>query len=290
MSSQPEISAIIVNFNAGEWLGRAVQALLDSSTPVRLLVIDNDSSDDSLDGIAQPLEEGRLDLVRNLANRGYASASNQVLEHPDAEYYLLLNPDCEVHSDTIGRLRQSLVDHPEAAIAGALILDSDGSEQRACRRREPTPLRSMITMLGLEVWFPGSGVNIRDPLPESSIQLDAVSGALLLVRGSVFRQLGGFDESYFLHCEDLDLFHRVRDAGWKVLFEPTAKAHHVKGVSQESAPLASARHKHAGMVRYYRRHLAADSSLPLRWAWPLLIWVHFLAMTPMIKIRSWFRR
>jgi GT2 family glycosyltransferase len=290
VSSQPDISAVIVNFNAGQWLGRAVRALLDSSTPVQLMVVDNDSSDDSLDGIAKPLEEGRLRLIRNATNRGYASASNQVLAHAQAEYYLLLNPDCEVDTDTIGHLCQSLLDHPEAAIAGALVLDADGREQRACRRREPTPARSLVTMLGLESWLPDSGVNVRGPLPQTSTMVDAVSGALLLVRGSAFRHLGGFDEAYFLHCEDLDLFHRIREAGWKVLFEPAARAHHAKGVSQKSAPLASERHKHAGMVRYYRRHLAADNMLPLRWVWPLLIWAHYQVMAPIIKFRSRVRR
>ena len=290
MSSQPDISAIIVNFNSGEWLGRAVQALLASSTPVQLLVVDNDSQDGSLSGIEKPLAAGRLRLIRNAGNRGYASACNQILEHADADYYLLLNPDCEVHIDAIGTLRQSLLDHPEAAIVGALILNFDGSEQRACRRREPTPARSLITMLGLEAWFPGYGVNVRDAMPRTSVIVDAVSGALLLVRGSVFRQIGGFDEHYFLHCEDLDLFQRTRKAGWVVLFEPGARAYHAKGVSQKSAALASERHKHAGMVRYYRKHLAADSMSPLRWAWPLLIWAHFLVMAPVIMLRSWFQR
>lgn len=289
MASQTEISAVIVNYNAGQWLARSVNALLDSSMPVQLLVVDNNSVDDSLDGISQPLKQGRLQLIRNPDNQGYGRACNQLLADTRAEYFLLLNPDCVLEKDTVEQLQQCLLDEPDAAIAGALVLDVDGGEQRACRRREPSPKRSIVTMLGLETWFPGAGVNMREPLPSSCTPVDAVSGALLLVRAACFRQLGGFDEAYFLHCEDLDLFRRVRDAGWQILFQPKARAQHAKGVSQQSAPLPSERHKHAGMVRYFRTYHAAGHPFVAR-VWPLLIWAHYGVMAPIIQLRSWFRR
>jgi GT2 family glycosyltransferase len=290
MSSPPAIRAVMVNYNAGAWLRRAVNSVLESTRPVELVVIDNQSTDDSLACLSDLETAGRVELVRNASNRGYASACNQALEDNSADFYLLINPDCELEPETIGRLLATLEAQPDAGVVGALVLNPDGSEQRACRRREPTPARSVITMLGLESFLPGDGVNIRGPLPESWLELEAVSGALLLVRGSLMRQLGGLDEDYFLHCEDLDLFHRIRAAGFSVLFEPRARVRHAKGVSQLSRPLASEWHKHAGMVRYYRKHLASESFQLLQWLWPMLIWTHFALLSPILWLRSRGRR
>ncbi len=283
---QPDILAVIVNYNAGRWLNDCVAALLQSSLAVRIRVADNASEDSSLDALLELEAGGRIVIERNSSNLGFGVACNRALTAASERFFLLLNPDCLVEADTVARLTEALDADPAAGLAGALIVDADGREQRASRRRAPTLKRTLCTFLGLER-LGLEGVNVRAPLPVGPCEVEAVSGALLLVRADCFRAVGGFDESFFLHCEDLDLFARARRAGWKVLFVPSARARHAKGVSQRGRRLSAERHKHAGMVRYFRRHLAPSAAPPVRWLWPALVWTRFALLTPLLWWRQW---
>ncbi len=279
-ATKSDILAVIVNYNAGNWLERCVRALAAGGEVQSIRVIDNASTDDSLEGVGEWEQAGRISVIRNRENVGFGRACNQALAGASEPCYLLVNPDCIVDPGAVGELRRVLTADPNAGIAGALIVDADGREQRACRRRAPTLKRTWNTMLGLER-LGREGVNVRGPLPDAPTEVEAVSGALMLVRAACFQAIGGFDEGYFLHCEDLDLFARARAAGWRVLFVPSARARHALGVSQRGRRLAAERHKHAGMVRYFRRHLGPASAWPVRWLWPALIWARYLALAPL---------
>ncbi len=275
----PSIDAVVVNYNAGGWLLRSIESVLASEQVDQLTVVDNASVDDSLQRLMASSCAERCRVIKNTSNRGFGAAVNQALADSQAEQVLVLNPDCELSEDALLMLSEALIANPTAAIAGPLVLNADGTEQRACRRRTPTPKRALITMLGLER-FGLIGVNIRDPLPGRATPMDAVSGAALLVRGDFWRQLGGFDAGYFLHCEDLDLFERTRRADRQILFVPTAQVLHAKGVSQHGRRLSSERYKHRGMVRFYRRFFAPETPVALRWVWPTLVWLRFAVFAP----------
>ncbi len=280
----PATLAIVVNFNGGQWLRRCVQALRQSCRPVSIRVVDNHSADDSLASIGQWLEPGGpVQLIRNTENRGFSVACNQGAEDASSSYLLFVNPDCQVEEDTVGAMEDALEQHPEAGIAGVCVVGPDGLEQRGSRRRAPTLLGASGSALGLE----GTrGINPRGPAPSEPTAVEAVSGAVMLVREACFREIGGFDEGYFLHCEDLDLFARARLAGWKILYLPRIRAVHQGGASHRGLRLRTERHKHAGMVRYYRRHLAADVPPWLRWFWPLAIWARYLLLVPALVWRQ----
>jgi GT2 family glycosyltransferase len=148
--------------------------------------------------------------------------------------------------------------HPEAGMAGCLLVNPDGTEQVGCRRFVPTPWRSMVRVLRLSHLiknhprfqpFTMKGL----PLPEAPVPIEAISGAFMLVRREALEAVGPMDENYFLHCEDLDWCMRFRQAGWKILFVPHVRTVHWKGSCSKAHPVAVEYHKHRGMVRFYNK-------------------------------------
>jgi hypothetical protein len=121
------------------------------------------------------------------------------------------------------------------------------------------------------------------PLPDKPAPVEAISGACLLIRRELFEKLGGWDESYFLHCEDLDLCMRVQRLGAKVLFVPDVSVSHVQGVSSRGRPVFVLWHKHRGMWLYYRKFLRVSNPVWLTALVYLGIHARFLLLTP----RAW---
>ncbi len=260
------LAAIVVNYNGGPSLGRLVRSL--AVTCAQVIVVDNDSDDGSLDTLPDATV---LTVLKQPRNLGYARAVNLGLERVQQTWTLLINPDCELQPDTLHALLERMHDS-ECAAAGVRVINPDGREQRASRRNLPTWSRLWREILRLP-----SGVNLRNRA-EGVQRVEAVSGAFVLIRTQVFRELNGLDEGYFLHCEDLDLFARLREAGHCLLWHGDLQVVHHKGGAGCSY-LEVERHKHAGMRRYFDRHMAAGWPWLLRWParWFIglhLLWVH----------------
>lgn len=253
------VSVIIVNYNAGPSLSSAVVTLVDAVKEI--IVIDNASSDDSLKILEQANREARspLRLIRNTANRGFAAACNQGTSVSTQDFLLFLNPDCVMTKASLQQLLDTLQRHPKAGMAGGLLLNPDGSEQRGGRRLAPNPWLALRRALWLDRW---SGATTPDfnldntPLPTAPAQVEAISGACMLVRRSAVQIVGAWDEAFFLHCEDLDWCIRFRNADFDILFDPAATITHEKGTCSRSRPWFVEWHKHRGMLRYFRKHLA----------------------------------
>ena len=242
------VGAVIVHYHAGDWLARALDALrpADSDAPA-VIIVDNGSEGEDLESLAT---RPGVSVDRPGRNLGFASGVNRGAARLDAELLLILNPDCLLEPGDLLRLVAELDAHPEAALVSGRVVDADGREQRASRRVLPTPRRVAREMLGR----PG-GIDRSDgPAPEESVEVEAVSGACMLVRSAIFRELGGLDEDYPMHFEDLDLFARIRAAGRSLRWIPDVRIVHAGGVSSARRPAAVAWAKHRGLLRYLRRH------------------------------------
>lgn len=275
-------SVIIVNFNAGSLLIDCIRSVLASTVPVQVIVCDNKSTDGSIAELrCQFSGETRLTIIENLDNLGFATANNAALPYATGEYILFLNPDCIIQPETLGEMLAVMADHPEAGMSGCVIRNPDGSEQPGCRRSIPTPWRTFIRITRLS-WFGKyhsgfeSYLQTGLPLPKEPIEVEAISGAFMLVRRSAITTVGPMDEGYFMHCEDLDWCMRFHQQGLSILFVPQVEIMHVGGVCSLSRPISVEYYKHKGMVRFYRKFFRYQYPRPLMWVVMAAIGVRFL--------------
>ena len=245
----PVISTIIVNYNAGALLRACVDSVLNCPLDIQIIVVDNASKDNSLDAL---LNLENVQVIRNTHNQGFAAACNAGLKLATAENILFLNPDCTFLPGTIVELLRVLRLESKTCMVGALLTDYDGTEQAGARRAIPTPWRSFVRAFGL------SGLASRWPklffdfhlhkqaLPTQPIEVEAISGACMLVKREAVQEVGVWDEDYFLHCEDLDWCMRFRQKGWQILFVPSAKIRHAQGFCSRNRRLFVEWYKHKG--------------------------------------------
>ncbi|MGR8978633.1 MAG: glycosyltransferase family 2 protein [Gammaproteobacteria bacterium] len=253
-----EVSLIIVNYNSGSYLEACALSALNQVD--ELIVVDNASTDQSLAKLQAAFpSEPKIKIVRNRENVGFASACNIGLSHAAGHYFFFLNPDCVLEPDSVRRLLKVLGDYPDAGMAGGLLVNPDGTEQGGGRRAIPTPWRSFVRAFGLQRFadrWPRLFFDFhlhKQPLPEHPIEVEAISGACMLVRRAAMDDVGQWDEGYFLHCEDLDFCMTLRNKGWKILFVPAVRILHDKGGCSHSRPIFVEWHKHRGMMRFYRK-------------------------------------
>lgn len=284
------VTAVTVNYNCGPVLRGLIASLKGQPELARVVVVDNASRDDSLAGVEQG-KDPKLTLIRNDSNRGFAAACNQGAAQAEGRYLLFVNPDCRVPAGALQRLVEVLDSRPDVGMLGPLVLNSDGSEQRGCRRYLPDAKRALMRSLGL--YKPDKDGKVAGfdltgtPLPPGPTVVEAISGACLLIRRELFDGMRGWDEGYFLHCEDLDLCMRVKRAGYSVLFVPGVTVHHAQGASSRRRPLFVLWHKHLGMLRYYLKFHARTSPL---WLTALVIpgiAARFLMLSPGAWLSRW---
>ena len=251
------VSVIIVNYNGGACLAASVGSVLGQCE--QLIVVDNASTDDSLDGLDSLASGDQLKIIRNKENLGFAKACNIGARAATGNFFLFLNPDCIVESAAVSSLVSSLSGDSDYGMAGGLLLNPDGTEQQGARRAVPTPWRSFVRAFGLSRLskrWPRLFFDFhlhKQPLPHTHIEVEAISGACMLVRRVALDEVGLLDEGYFMHCEDLDWCMRFRRNGWKILFVPEARLLHYQGTCSKSRPVFVEWHKHKGMVRFYRK-------------------------------------
>ena len=276
-------SVVIVNYNSGRFLEACVDSVCRSDRSLEIIVVDNASTDGSTDFLDNLRSGGMsLQVIRNERNCGFSAAINCGVGCSKLENILLLNPDCLVFPHTIRLLCEAMDEDASAGIVGGLVFNLNGSEQRGCRRREPTLIRS----LGKAFQHHPFAVELNqvdmtdEPLPEQRICVDAVSGSFLMIRRTTFADVGGMDEDFFLHFEDLDLCRRVRDVGWKVVFDPKISIFHYRGGSSEYSGHRVSWEKHRSMRRYQSKHHGRNRLL--NGLVFFLVWGHFL-----LQITRW---
>jgi N-acetylglucosaminyl-diphospho-decaprenol L-rhamnosyltransferase len=267
VASPPDLEVVIVSHGAEELLRRCLRSLQDHppSGEMRVTVIDSGSPDSTPDMVER--EFPQVSLLRR-DNIGFSAANNLVLSESDAPAALLLNPDTEVYEGTLDAVLARLGSEERIGMVGCKLVTESGELDHACKRSFPTPLSALAHFTGV-----GRGKDASAPLSQYRAthlgddepgEVDAINGAFMLCRAEAIREVGLLDEGYWLYMEDLDWCRRFWQHGWKVFYEPSGVALHVKGGSsgRRRAPRQEIAF-HRGMARFYRRFDAPEHNFLL---------------------------
>jgi len=282
------ISVVVVNFNSGPFLQGVVEQLHAQRANYDVIVIDNHSSDGSADFLRESRQARFVVLDRNL---GFGAAANIGADKASGEYILFLNPDAYVGADTPALMADYLSSAPERGLCGPLLLDFCGREQSGSRRLDPTIIGAcgkVLKSIAPTAPVPTFDQN-REVLPTRPVSVEAVSGACMMVKRSVHCGIGGFDEEYFLHFEDLDYCRRVRDQGWVIGFLPQAPAFHYQGGSGSTSEQMLLHHKQAGLQRYLHKFDGATGAAGMlrNVGLEILAWTGRVAIGLNNNVRRW---
>ncbi|MFU8833049.1 MAG: glycosyltransferase family 2 protein [Wenzhouxiangella sp.] len=270
------VTAVIINYNSGPWLVRCVRALKGRGAKYpQVLVLDNASNDGSVEELTSM---PGLEVLKANENLGFGRGVNRAVDRVTTEFLLIINPDCLLVPNGLATLVAELDEYPQAALVSGRIFDMSGNEQRGSRRQLPGPRRVLNEVFRFRL---GSGVDLTHiPAPVESVDVEAVSGACMLLRTDVFRALKGFDPGFPMHFEDLDLMTRLSQAGWTVRLVPSVAVSHAGGVSSRQRPVRVMLDKHRGLWRYLNKHCRDRWPVWSRPIWWLGIWTHAILMIP----------
>jgi N-acetylglucosaminyl-diphospho-decaprenol L-rhamnosyltransferase len=257
------VDIIIVNWNAGDQLAACLRSIARHGGPAvrRVFVVDNGSIDGSAD-LTMP--ELPLELIKAGKNLGFGKACNLAAARAEARYLLFLNPDAELHEGSLDGALSYLeaAAHARVGVAGIRLVGRSGEVHRHCARF-PTWRSFIGSSLGLtriaRPWFPPVHLVEFDHL--SSRPVDHVMGAFYLIRRSLFRELGGFDEDYFVYLEDLDLSRRVARAGLETHYLADVAAYHKQGGTTEQVKAHRLFYALQSNILYASKHLPRHEAL-----------------------------
>ena len=234
-----DLSVIIVNYNVSHFLEQAIVSVQKAMSKVsgEIIVIDNNSVDDSCKMIRS--EFPQVKIIENKENIGFSRANNQGINIAQGEFILILNPDTIVHQDCIHHCINYFKVNKNVGAIGAKMLDGSGKILPESKRGFPTAWVSFCKMTGLYKLFPKSKLFNSYYLGhlsyEEICEVEVLTGAFFFTRKSLIQKIGGFDESFFMYGEDIDLSHRVRQEGYTLLYLPEARIVHFKGESTKKS-------------------------------------------------------
>jgi N-acetylglucosaminyl-diphospho-decaprenol L-rhamnosyltransferase len=237
----PCVSAIVVSYRTGDVLLDCLRALADDADVAEIVLVDNGNPQDVLFKVDELFgKSGKLKITGGGQNRGFSAGVNLGAKTATGNRLLVLNPDAILQPGSIAALETARNGQAEPVVVGGKIHGEDGVEQRGARRRRLTLQSAAVTFLGMG-WLRSvnpafENINRNtEPEPAGPVPMDAVSGALMYLSRAGFERLGGFDEGYFLHVEDLDLCRRAEADGGSVIYTPHARALHHGATSDAPA-------------------------------------------------------
>ena len=270
------VDVVVVSYGSAGTLRACVEPLCRADG-VRVIVVDNASPDDALETIA----DLPVTTIRAGRNGGFSFGCNLGAGAGTSEYVLFLNPDAILSPAHLDAMVAALDGDPATGLVGPRILGGEG-ELLLTRRRLPRLRTSFAQALFLHRVLPHAAWTdemIRDPqVYDHAGEADWVSGACMLVRRSAFEQIGGFDEGFFLYCEDTDICLRLREAGHGVRYEPSAVARHIEGSSAPRSELVAIHAR--SRVRYARLHYGRGAAWLEAVAVALWALTHAVAAAP----------
>lgn len=246
--SQPAISAIVVSYQTGPRLKECLYALDADPDIAEIILVDNGNPDDMRTWLqAFAAKRSGVKIQTGHGNVGFGAAVNLGEAHANGPHLLIINPDAVLRWKSLPALQETASRLSAPWIVGGKIFDLQGREERGGRRKELTLFRAVTHMLGWNTW-----TLEHTPAPSAAVEMPVISGAFFLSSKDSFAALGGFDEAYFLHVEDVDLCRRCRETGGQVFYDPRGAVLHYGSTSDAPNQIVQA-HKSASLKHYFRK-------------------------------------
>ena len=271
-----KLSIVILCWNDWKVISDCLRSIFGGTHLIEfeIIVSDNGSTDGTVGLIRESFPQVRV--IENGANLRFAKGNNAGIQASRGEYVLILNPDTIIHEGSLDRWIEFADRHPEAGGFGCRVLNADGSYQGSARPF-PTAWRDWIAALYLRPLAYISDLFMSDKYVrwkgDSERQIDWQSGCCLLVRGELLRRLGGFDGQFSYYYEDMDLCHRIWDAGHSIVYTPDVTVTHLGGQSTTvRLPIAFELDKYRNRYRYYYKYFGREGArrcrrTSLAWIW-----------------------
>ncbi len=251
---RPDISVVIVSYRTPELVCECVHSVRRSAGRfnVQIVIVDNDSQDGTVDLLRQRLP--RETIIASPENGGFARGNELGFRQAVGRRILLLNPDAEVHAETLRNAVAALDADPRIGVIGAKVRLPDGRYQSSMIRFYS--LRALLFSIFLPVglgrrlaWAGDTRYASRDP--DRPQDVDAVAGGFMLIRREVLEQVGGLDPRFFMYGEEVEWCHRIRRAGWRIVYRPDVTMLHHGGASTSHRTVWKAREMMRGQLLYF---------------------------------------
>lgn len=272
-----KLSIVLVNWNTRDYLLGALKSIFAHPPrfPFEVIVVDNASRDGSSQAVAEQYPQ--VNLIANSTNEGYARGNNQGIRASSGEYILMLNPDVIVWPGSLDRAVEIMDVRPDVGVLAAKLVHPDGTVQKSVRSF-PRPEALMLEVTGIAALFRGNRILNPYRMDWFDYSKEAVveqpMGTFLLVRRTLFDEIGLLDERFPIFFNDVDWLFRARQKGAVILYAPSVVVTHYGGGSTRQVRGMMAWESRRGLLRFYRKHYRSPLHLPIYCVAALGSWVH----------------
>jgi GT2 family glycosyltransferase len=315
-----DLSVIILNWNTRALLEKCLESLVcgQSEIALEVIVVDNASEDDSREMVREKFPQ--VKLICNPKNVGFGAGNNVAIPEATGRYVMFLNSDTVVMAGALALMVGYADANPDIGVLGPKLLNGDGSLQYSCRSY-PNLSTGLFRNTPLGKLFPKNRYNTDYLLTDydhlTPRDVDWVSGAALMIRKAVLDRIGGFDENFYMYCEDVDLCWRCNHAPleerslvprppipgkanpedvsaeartWRVSYNPDAVIYHLIGKSSDMAPTRMTYEFHRSQYLFYKKYYSHSMPWLLRPLIPFGIGLRAVGQMAKFRARYWQRR
>lgn len=245
-----ELSVVILNYNVRYFLEQCIRSVQKAiaNLEAEIIIIDNNSPDDSCDMVKSKFRN--ITLIENKENVGFSKANNQAVKIAKGKYVCILNPDTAVSEDCFEKSLSYYKNQKNIGSLGVFLMDGTGNFLPESKRNFPSPKTSLLKLLGQNSRYYAEHLN-----PEEQGSVEVLVGAFMLMTKSIYDEVGGFDEDYFMYGEDIDLSYKITKAGYENHYLGDAIVLHYKGESTKRDDAYYDRF-YGAMQIFYRKHVS----------------------------------
>lgn len=293
-SDKFDVSVIFVNWNSGKFLEKTVNSMSENSKDINyeIILIDNNSNKDeeSYLYLSELLKRINVTIIKSDENLGFAKANNMGMSIAKGRNILILNPDVIFHNNIMKILSDYLDDNATVGMVGPKVLNPDGSFQQPCLRGKPYPKDTLCHIIGLAKAFPKceafNGYALWHLDREKINECGALSGCCMMIKKSLFDEIGGMDEQFFMYQEETDWGLRTNNAGKTIIYNPNAVVTHIGGVTTKKIKIKSIWIFTESMMKFFRKHFWQRYNILQKAFWATLIYGNFFLKCAITKVKG----